>query len=455
MTKGGKLSTGPMPNNVQVEMCILGTLMKRPDLYDVISDAVPPKAFFDPICREIYTIFSEEMNKGKIVDEKIMMSMLNEEERKTLRLCTDPATSRESFVTYVETIRELHIKREISSTASDALKILQEGTEDARSLLMQMQEQLDEIGETASTDAEESFGVIASRVFMAGLEAHENGGGAGLRTGIGALDSIVLPIRPGNFVIIAGRPAQGKTSLLLNILEYIAKSALAGETWAGPVAILTLEMPKEELMERMISAATSIPSSHIATGEFVNTKREREIQDYIAIMKEMPFFIHKPPSLSAANLYTVCKRLVRRHGVKAIGIDYIQLMDGDENKNSNERIGRISKMCKRVAVRLGIAIFALSQLSRKIEEREDKTPLPSDLRDSGSLEQDADVIIMTYWPKSYIQAKEPPLNSPNHAAWLLEKQNAGNEAYLTVVKQRRGTTGRARVTFDETRTQFR
>lgn len=447
----------PKPANVHLERVVIGTLLRRNGLVDLVNEIISYKVFFDPACREIYAVMSEVLSSGKEIDEHIIVHRLNNDEKRVLRQCMEAQIDGANIVAHARELRDLYTRREAMAAAFDALTLANRPDVPINELIERIQDRFDGVYDDGDIeDGDEQANDIAQRVVTLAQEASLDESAPGFPSGVANLDQILKPMRPGNFVIIGGRPGQGKTALAMNIVEHLTKATRNKDNkWAGPAAILSLEMPKEELVERSLAGEFGVQSSSIADGTVCNTGDVFErMCKYAMDLHDVPLYIQSPNHLSAKNLYTTCKRLVRKRKVKVVVIDYIQLMDGDENKSPNEKIGAISKACKKTAKKLGIVIIGLSQLSRRIEDREDKTPVPSDLRDSGSLEQDADVIIFCYRPITYIRAEEPPQNSPNYPVWQQKLNAAGDTAFLTIVKQRRGRTGKAEVRFDETRTRF-
>ena len=446
----------PKPSNVPIEKSLIGAILRNNDLIYEIEGVVSAKNFFDPSCREIYALIEEEARAAKAFDEHLLSSRLSPEDRKVMLECLEKRASPGMIVPHAKAIAELFARRELMSLGFDLLVISTNESLNVSEIAESTENRVDQIRQGSSTREEaENVGVIARRVCANGEELYKTGQEEGLKTGIINLDRIMLPLRKKNFVIIAGRPAQGKTALALNICYNIAVASEMGLPWAGPVAMLSYEMSKEEAIERILARELNISSSDISSGEFCGHPESFvKIQDYVKKLESVPFYVETPDRLTADNLYAHCLRLKRKYGVKMIIIDYLQLMDGGEKLQSNDRITRISKACKRAASRLDIVIVGLSQLSRAIENREDKTPLLSDLRESGSLEQDADLIIFVYRDEYYLALSEPPPTDIKYLEWAAKMEVARDQATLIVGKQRRGRQGRVNVSFCGTRTLF-
>ena len=446
----------PKPSNIPIEMALIGAVLRNNDLLDNIEGLVSSKDFFDHQCREIYALIEDDARAAKNFDEHLLSSRLGQPERTKMLECLLQPAPAGMLVQHAKTIADLAARRELMSLGFDLLTISTNENLNVNEISEDVENRVDRIRQgTISTEEAENVGVIAKRICAQASKLYEEGQPVGLRSGIINLDKIMLPLRPKNFVIIAGRPSQGKTSLALNIAENIAIAADHGLPWAGAVAMFSYEMSKEEAIERILSRHANLPSSEISNGNICGDyDKYVELYKYAQYLEQVPFYVEAPDSLTAENLYSKCRRLVRKYGVKMIIIDYLQLMDGDESRNANDRISRISKACKRTASRLGVVIVGLSQLSRAIESREDKTPLLSDLRESGSLEQDADLIVFCYREEYYLALSEPSMADPRWSAWSVKMEEARGNAALIVGKQRRGRQGRCNVQFCGVRTWF-
>jgi replicative DNA helicase len=446
----------PKPANVPIEKSLIGAVLRNNDLVYEVEGIVSAQNFFDPSCREIYALIEEEARAAKAFDEHLLASRLSSEDRETMLECRENRAAPNMVIPHAKAIAELSARRELMTLGFDLLMTSTNEGLNVNEIAEKTENRIDQIRQGSSSREEaENVGVIARRICAKGAELYQSGQEEGLKSGIQNLDNIMLPLRRKNFVIIAGRPAQGKTALALNICHNIALAAEMGLPWAGPVAMLSYEMSKEEAIERILAREFNISSSEISNGNFCgHPELYMKVQEYARRLESVPFFVETPDRLTADNLYAHCLRLKRKYGVKMVIIDYLQLMDGGEKLQANDRITRISKACKRAAARLDIVIVGLSQLSRAIENREDKTPLLSDLRESGSLEQDADLIIFCYRDEYYLALSEPPPTDIKYLEWAAKMEIAKGNATLIVGKQRRGRQGRVNVRFCGTRTLF-
>jgi replicative DNA helicase len=443
------LASIPKPNNIPVEMALIGSIIRNNDIIDEIDGVLSFGDFFHPECQSIYALISKEIKEGGGIDRNLLSSRLTADEKRVLKICIDNAGTRDLAKEHAKTITNLAARREMMAVAFDLLVESQNQNIKIEGIIETVEDRIDGLRDgNKDNDDAEHVAVVAERIMDRSNEINRDGLPPGLQTGIKALDGIALPMREGNFIIIAGRPAHGKTALALNVLEHTAKCGV-------PSAMFSYEMTNDEAVERIIAGMAHIPSEKIADGTiYKDEKLVRHIEKSISKLKEIPLYIQSPDKLTASNLYLKCKRLVRKYGVKVIAIDYIQLMDGDDSRQENERISRISKACKRVAKRLGIVIIGISQLNRDIEKRENKTPNLSDLRASGSLEQDADLIIFCFREECYVAMEEPSFGDKGYNEWMMKMDAVRGKAQLIIAKQRRGKIGKANVNFDHTATRF-
>jgi replicative DNA helicase len=259
-------------------------------------------------------------------------------------------------------------------------------------------------------------------------------------------------------VVLAGRPGMGKTALATNMAYNIAK-AWRGEVRpdrrmesvnGGIVGFFSLEMSAEQLATRIIAEQTEIPSNKIRRGGISEADFEK-IKDYSIELQNIPLYVDETGGLSIAQLAARARRLKRQRGLDVIVIDYVQLLSGSTRRSSENRVQEITEITtklKALAKELNVPVIALSQLSRQVENRDDKHPQLSDLRESGSIEQDADVVLFVYREEYYLQNKEPKPGTPEHEKWKLDMELAHGKAEVIIAKQRHGPTGTVPLQFE-------
>src|SRR5499427_4906149 len=293
---------------------------------------------------------------------------------------------------------------------------------------------------------------------MAAHAYQRDGKLSGLATGLNDLDRMMGGLQKSDLIILAGRPGMGKSSLATNVGYNVAKAWEGGvradgqieSTNGGIVGFFSLEMSAEQLATRMISEQTEIASYRIRRGEIAPADFDR-IADAAREMERIPFYIDETGGLSVGQLAARARRLKRQRGLDLLVIDYIQLLQGSSRRAMEGRVQEITEITtslKALAKELGIPIVALSQLSRAVESRDDKRPQLSDLRESGSIEQDADVVMFVFREEYYLKNKEPRPGTDEYIKWQTEMELAHGKAEIIIGKQRHGPTGTVSLQFD-------
>jgi len=299
---------------------------------------------------------------------------------------------------------------------------------------------------------------------MAAKAFQRDGKLSGVATGLRDLDTKMGGLQASDLIIVAGRPGMGKTALATNIAYNIAK-AYQGEVQpdgitktvnGGIVGFFSCEMSAEQLATRILAEQTSIPSSLIRRGGITEADFEK-IRDYSIELQSLPLYVDETGGLSISQLTARARRLKRQKGLDLLVIDYIQLLQGSGKKGNDNRVQEVTEITtnlKALAKELNIPIIALSQLSRQVENRDDKHPQLADLRESGSIEQDADCVIFVYREEYYLQGKEPKMGTPEYEKWQTDMTLAHGKAEVIIAKQRHGPTGTVKVNFEGQFTRF-
>ena len=303
----------------------------------------------------------------------------------------------------------------------------------------------------------------ALRVADAALNS--GGGLSGITTGLSELNSRMGGLHRSDLIILAGRPGMGKTSLATNIACSAASRFLVDaadkiepERSAGAaVAFFSLEMSADQLATRILAEQSEIPGEQIRAGK-IGTQEFKKFARAADELNSLPLYIDDTPALTIAALRTRARRLKRQKGIGMIVVDYLQLLQGTGrgggNENRVQEISEISRGLKQLAKELHVPVLALSQLSRAVEQREDKRPQLSDLRESGSIEQDADIVLFVYREDYYLAARQPADDHPDFPEWKENMERAYGRAEVIVAKQRHGSTGKVRLKFDSRITKF-
>jgi replicative DNA helicase len=301
-------------------------------------------------------------------------------------------------------------------------------------------------------------------VDMAAKAFQRDGKLSGIATGLRDLDTKMGGLQASDLIIVAGRPGMGKTALATNIAYNIAKAHRAEvqpdgtmkSVNGGIVGFFSCEMSAEQLATRILAEQTSIASSSIRRGGITETDFEK-IRDYSIELQSLPLYVDETGGLSISQLTARARRLKRQKGLDMIVIDYIQLLSGSGKRGNDNRVQEVTEITtnlKALAKELNVPIIALSQLSRQVENRDDKRPQLADLRESGSIEQDADVVIFVYREEYYLANKEPRIGTPEYEKWQLDMSLVHGKAEIIIGKQRHGPTGTVEVQFEGQFTRF-
>jgi replicative DNA helicase len=463
------------PHNIEAEQALLGAILVNNEALYRVTDFLEPGHFFEPVHQQIYETSRSLVRTGKLASPVTLKSFLPAEldiagltlGQYLARLAAE-ATTIINAVDYGRTIYDLAVRRDLIRIGEDMVNAAfdapvefapRDQIEDAERRLYD----LAEIGrygggfqrfETALTTAVE----------MAAKAYQRDGKLSGLATGLRDLDSKMGGLQASDLVIVAGRPGMGKTALATNIAYNVAR-AWRGEVQAdgriitvngGIVGFFSLEMSAEQLATRIISEQSGIPSSTIRRGGISERDFER-IKDVAVELQHLPFFIDETGGLTVAQLAARARRLKRQKGLDLLVIDYIQLLQGSSRRAQDNRVQEVTEITtslKALAKELEVPILALSQLSRQVENRDDKRPQLSDLRESGSIEQDADVVMFVFREEYYLSNKEPRPGTDEHIKWQVEMAAVHGKAEIIIGKQRHGPTGTVNVQFDAAVTRF-
>jgi replicative DNA helicase len=304
--------------------------------------------------------------------------------------------------------------------------------------------------------------VLTASINMAEAAFHRDGQMTGVSSGLADLDQKLGGLHPSDLIILAGRPAMGKSALAANIAFHAAhnikrKRLENGDyevTDGAVAAFFSLEMSAEQLATRLLAEQARISSEKIRRGEISSEDFSRLVSASQAI-EQAPLYIDDTPALTVSALRTRARRLKRQHDLGLVVVDYLQLLRGSgRGENRVQEISEITQGLKALAKELDIPVLALSQLSRQVESRDDKRPLLSDLRESGSIEQDADVVMFVYREEYYHERKQPEPDTPDHATWLEKADQIHGIAEVIIGKQRHGPTGTVRLHFEREFTKF-
>jgi replicative DNA helicase len=472
--------TGPLyraaPHNIEAEQALLGAILVNNEAFYRVSDFLEPRHFFEPIHQTIFQLARDLIRAGKIatpvtlktfLDANIDIGGLNVSQY-LARLAAE-ATTIINAEDYGHTIYDLSIRRDLIQVGEDMVNLAYDAPVDfsPRNQIEDAERRLYELAETGRYDGgfQRFAQALTTAVDMAARAYQRDGKLSGLATHMDDLDRMMGGLQPSDLIILAGRPGMGKTALATNVGYNVAK-AWRGEVRpdghtvtvnGGIVGFFSLEMSAEQLATRIIAEQTGIPSNQIRRGGISEADFER-IKDHSIELQSLPFYVDETGGLSVAQLAARARRLKRQRGLDLLVIDYLQLLQGSTKRSSENRVQEITEITtklKALAKELNVPILALSQLSRQVESRDDKRPQLSDLRESGSIEQDADVVLFVFREEYYHLMRKPlESNREKFAEWLVESDKVHGKAEVIIGKQRHGPTGTVELQFDAAVTRF-
>ena len=458
-------SNQKQPANLEAEQALLGSILVNNDIIDEIANIINPLSFFDPAHVKIYEVIENLNNKGMIANPITLKNYFEKDNMldevggtEYLVKLTRFSGSVKQSIDYAKIIHEMYLRRQLvlisDNLSSDTLNTKELNAE---KIIENTEKSLFDLAERGSFS--QSFlkfnQALDQTIEMATQAMKSDRGIVGVPTGLSDLDEKLGGLHKSDLVIIAGRPSMGKTALATNIAYNAAQDILSRQEKSS-VAFFSLEMSSEQLSTRILSEQSRIKSDDIRRGKVT----EEEINRYIETSRNiynLPLFIDETPAITIATLSNRARRIKRLFGVSLVVVDYIQLMRSNSNKNEGrvQEISEITQGLKALAKELGVPILALSQLSRAVEQRDDKQPQLADLRESGSIEQDADVVMFVYRESYYLERKEPKLGSIEHAEWRSKMNDVHGLADIILGKQRHGPTGTVKVEFEGIYTKFK
>jgi replicative DNA helicase len=463
------------PHNIEAEQALLGAILVNNEAFYRVSDFLEPQHFFEPVHQQIFELAANLIRAGKVASPVTLKTFLPADldigglnaSQYLARLAAE-ATTVINAADYGRTIGDLSIRRNLIRIGEDMVNVAFDAPVDfaPRDQIEDAERRLYELAETGrfGSGFQRFAQALTTAVDMAARAYQRDGKLSGLATGLRDLDSKMGGLQPSDLVIVAGRPGMGKTALATNIAYNIAR-AHRGQTRpdghietvdGGIVGFFSLEMSAEQLATRIIAERTGIPSSTIRRGGITEADFEA-IKDVSIELQHLPFYVDETGGLTVAQLAARARRLKRQRGLDVLFIDYIQLLQGSTRRAQEGRVQEVTEITtslKALAKELNVPIVALSQLSRQVESRDDKRPQLSDLRESGSIEQDADVVLFVFREEYYLANKEPRPGTEEHLKWQTEMAAVHGKAEVIIGKQRHGPTGTVQLQFDAAVTRF-
>lgn len=455
-----------LPHNLEAEQSLLSTLMHNNNAFERVEEFLKAEHFSHRAHQKIYRAMGRLIERGQVADPVTLKDFFQKDEDLTdiggieyLAYLATNALSFANILDYARLIYDLALRRSL-------INVSQELTEKAQGIHLESsaedhiewaEQQLFDLATTgqANSGFVEFRDALAGAISQAEKAFQRESKIVGVTSGLKDLDKWLGGLHPSDLIILAGRPSMGKTALATNIAFNAAKASLKGKN-GGITAFFSLEMSAEQLAGRLLAQESGVASDRIRRGDITQT----DFTKFTDISREMamvPLYIDDTPALTVSALRTRVRRLKRKYGLDLIIIDYLQLLQGSgSNKNDNRvnEVSQITRSLKALAKEMNVPVIALSQLSRAVEAREDKRPQLADLRESGSIEQDADVVMFVYREEYYIARQEVPEGHEKHDQWKKKMNDCYNKAEIILAKQRHGPVGTIHVYYEAKLTKF-
>jgi replicative DNA helicase len=476
-------ATPALPQNIEAEAALLGALMIDNRLVEDVQLKLRSDHFFEPLHGRIYDSILRMTDKNMVANPVTLRPMFEADEAMKevggpayLAQLTGSGAAIIGARDFAQQVYDLALLRSLVAVGRDMVEGALDTSEEVAPLsqIERAEGELYRVAEQGGGEGKvKSFGE-ATKLAIEQAERALNSGGhlSGITTGLDGFNSKIGGLHRSDLLILAGRPGMGKSSLATN-MAFAAAQRFSRDVEDGiepaksagaPVAIFSLEMSADQLATRILSEESGISSENLRMGK-ISQQEFRQLARAAADLQTLPLYIDDTPGLTIAALRTRARRLKRQKGIGMIVIDYLQLLQGSgkgSNDNRVQEISEISRGLKQLAKELDLPVLALSQLSRAVEQREDKRPQLSDLRESGSIEQDADIVLFIYREDYYVAAREPkrPMDGDDakifeaHEQWQRDMERVYGTAELLVAKQRHGATGKVRMKFDSRITKF-
>ena len=458
-----KSNTNELPNNIEAEQSVIGSILVSNEIFDEINTIISHLNFYDPMHQKIFSAIENLIYKGTLANP-ITLKNYFENEKDELDIpdylvkITKFSTSLRQSIEYSKIIYDMFVRRELIKISENTIDSAKQKSLDVsgKNIIENSEKLLFDLAEKGSfsTSLVKFDEAMRSTIEMASNAYKNEEGIVGVPTGLKDLDDRLGGLHKSDLLIIAGRPSMGKTALATNI-AFNASKKIQDENKKSCVAFFSLEMSSEQLSTRILAEQSKIKSNDIRRGRISEEQFDKFLETSKDIA-ELPLFIDETPAISIAALSNRARRIKRLHGLDLIVVDYIQLMRATNTKDGRvQEISEITQGLKALAKELAVPVLALSQLSRAVEQRDDKKPQLSDLRESGSIEQDADVVMFVYREAYYLERKEPRPATVDHAEWQAKMNEVSNLAEIIIGKQRHGPTGNIMLEFEAMFTKFK
>ena len=463
-----------MPHSIEAEQQLLGAILTNNDIYDRVASIIGAQHFYDPVHAKIYETAQARISKNALASPVTLKAFLEDDPGLAelggpayLVRLAGAAISAFAVRDYAQMIYDLAVRRELIAVGRDiADRAAKMDVEvEPKEQIVEAEQALYKLAEAGQAESgfQSFLSAVTEAVNQANAAYQREGGLAGVSTGLIDMDKKLGGLHKSDLLILAGRPSMGKTSLATNIAFNVAKAykrgikpdGTEGAVEGGVVGFYSLEMSADQLAARILSEASEVPSEQIRRGDMTETEFRRFVEAAKSL-EACPLYIDDTPALPISQLAARARRLKRTHGLDVLIIDYLQLVRGTgRSENRVNEISEITMGMKAIAKELSIPVIALSQLSRQVENREDKRPQLSDLRESGSIEQDADVVMFVYREEYYKEREKPSDHDLDKMAqWQEEMERLHGKAEVVIGKQRHGPIGTVELSFEGQFTRF-
>ena len=432
-----------LPHDLVAEQSVLGAVFISPDTIISLADELTPDDFYKPANKIVFKTMLSLLEKGEPIDATTMVSALTNQGdisniggiNYVVELVNSTPTSK-NVEHYAKLVKEKATLRKVIADLSDSLSSAYQGDVSISDIIAKTEKSMLNISnQNTGTGFRNVADILDTHMQIVETRSQTDGFVTGLSTGFVGLDKITTGLHEGNLIILAARPAMGKTALALNIAKHVATME------RKPAVIFSLEMGAEELIERMVASEGMIPGYHLKTGN-LSTDEWKRLVHAQSNLYDVPIFVDDTAGIRISEIRSKARKLSQEMGgLGIIIIDYLQLITGSKRENRQQIVSEISRELKILAKDLRVPVIALSQLSRSVEQRQDKRPMLSDLRESGSIEQDADIVAFLY-RDAYYQKEQA------------DSQEANNVTELILEKNRHGSLGTVKLYFHKEYTKF-
>ena len=464
--------TRQLPYDIDIEQALLGAILVDNYHLDRISSSLKPEHFYDPLHQRLYEAIERMWAKAQAVTPLTLKTVMDGDDgfaqvggQAYLSSLARAAPALPNVKDYIRILCELALRRTLIRVGEDLVNTaydpppeltVQTQIEDAEKALYLVAEKGRFGGGPQSFEA-----ALSEAVVLAERALNHGGLISGIPTGFNDLDTLLGGLHPSDLIVIAGRPGMGKSSLATNMAFHAARlwakdRADRAESKRGaPVLLFSLEMASAQLSARILSEQTEIEMRKIRTGRFTDAEWDRFVNTAQAL-SDLPLYIDDTGGISIAQIAARSRRLKREKHIGMIMVDYLQLIEPASRRYDNrvQEVTEVTKGLKTLAKELSVPVVALSQLSRGVDNRDDKRPVLSDLRESGSIEQDADVVMFIFREEYYLKSREPEAGTAEYDQWVEKLDRVHNRAEILVEKHRHGPTNKVDLFFDERFTRF-